>query len=68
MIRTIVVIIDLFTSMMAALGSAPVFALSRYQIGYNDDCIVEPLKKCNCDVMKIDSILKKINPQQAVGR
>jgi hypothetical protein len=38
MIRTIVGIIGLFTSMVAALGLVPAFALSHYQIGYNDGC------------------------------
>ena len=38
MIRTIVGIIGLFTSMVAALGLVPAFALSHYQLGYNDGC------------------------------
>ena len=36
--RTIVGIIGLFTFMVAALGSTPAYALSHYQIGYNDGC------------------------------
>ena len=38
MIRTIVGIIGLFISMVAALGLVPAFALSHYQLGYNDGC------------------------------
>jgi hypothetical protein len=34
---TIVGIIGLFTSMVAALRSAHAYALSHYQIGYNDN-------------------------------
>ena len=37
-IRTAVGIIWLFTSMVAALGLVPAFALSHYQLGYNDGC------------------------------
>ena len=59
MIMMIVGIIGSFTSMMVDLGSTPAFALSRYQIGYNDGCTVEPLKKCNCNVLKIDSTIEE---------
>jgi hypothetical protein len=67
MIRAIVGIIGLFTSMMADLGATPAFALSCYQIGYNDGCTVEPLKKCNCNVTKINSIFEE-NKSAANGR
>ena len=59
MIRTIVGIIGLFTSIMADLGAKPAFALSHYQFRYNNGCIVEPLKKCNCNVTKINSIFEE---------
>jgi hypothetical protein len=58
-IMIIVGIIGLFTSMMADLGLTPAFAFSHYQIGCNDGCTVEPLKKCNCNVMKVDSIFEE---------